>query len=69
MCRTSSNLDGNFNSVQSNDEAISLTQHCVHIVLMKAIVFLSEEFSKDKKKFMKNAEEFTKKHSEKRPSD
>lgn len=30
---------------------------------------LAEEFIKDRKKFMKNAEEFTKKHSEKRPSD
>lgn len=30
---------------------------------------LAEEFSRDKKKFMKNAEEFTKKYSEKRPSD
>ena len=29
----------------------------------------SEEFSKDRKKFNKNAEEFTKKHSEKRPTD
>lgn len=28
---------------------------------------LAEEFTKDKKKFMKNAEDFTKKHSEKRP--
>jgi len=30
---------------------------------------LAEEFTKDKKKFFKNAEEFTKKNSEKRPSD
>lgn len=30
---------------------------------------LAEEFMKDRKKFFKNAEEFTKKHSEKRPSD
>ena len=30
---------------------------------------LAEEYSKDRKKFMKNAEEFTKKHGEKRPSD
>lgn len=30
---------------------------------------LAEEYTKDKKKFMKNAEEFTKKHSEKRPSE
>ena len=30
---------------------------------------LAEEYTKDRKKFMKNAEEFTKKHSEKRPSD
>ena len=29
---------------------------------------LAEEFSKDKKKFMKNAEEYTKKHAEKRPT-
>lgn len=28
---------------------------------------LAEEFTKDKKKFFKNAEEFTKKHAEKRP--
>ena len=28
-----------------------------------------EEFTKDEKKFFKNAEEFTKKNSEKRPSD
>lgn len=28
---------------------------------------LAEEYTKDKKKFMKNAEEFTKKHAEKRP--
>ncbi|XP_049460459.1 ubiquitin-conjugating enzyme E2 L3a [Epinephelus fuscoguttatus] len=30
---------------------------------------LAEEYSKDRTKFMKNAEEFTKKHSEKRPVD
>ncbi|KAH3885237.1 ubiquitin-conjugating enzyme E2 L3-like [Dreissena polymorpha] len=30
---------------------------------------LAEEFSKDRKKFIKNAQEFTKKHSEKRPTD
>ncbi|KAK3084421.1 hypothetical protein FSP39_013289 [Pinctada imbricata] len=30
---------------------------------------LAEEYTKDKKKFFKNAEEFTKKHGEKRPSD
>ena len=30
---------------------------------------LIEEYTKDKKKFFKNAEEFTKKNSEKRPSD
>ena len=30
---------------------------------------LAEEFSKDRKKFLKNAEEHTKKWSEKRPSD
>ncbi len=30
---------------------------------------LAEEYSKDRKKFFKNAEEFTKKFSEKRPSD
>lgn len=30
---------------------------------------LAEEYSKDRKKFMKNAEEFTKRNSEKRPSD
>lgn len=30
---------------------------------------LAEEYMKDRKKFLKNAEEFTKKHSEKRPSD
>ena len=30
---------------------------------------LAEEYVKDKKKFMKNAEEFTKKHGEKRPAD
>ncbi|GIY43759.1 ubiquitin-conjugating enzyme E2 L3 [Caerostris darwini] len=30
---------------------------------------LAEEYCKDKKKFMKNAEEFTKKFSDKRPSD
>lgn len=30
---------------------------------------LAEEYMKDRKKFIKNAEEFTKKHSEKRPSD
>lgn len=30
---------------------------------------LAEEYTKDKKKFMKNAEEHTKKFSEKRPSD
>jgi len=30
---------------------------------------LAEEYTKDKKKFFKNAEEFTKKNSEKRPSD
>lgn len=30
---------------------------------------LAEEFSKDRAKFMKNADEFTRKHSEKRPVD
>ena len=30
---------------------------------------IAEEYSKDKKKFMKNAEEFTKKNAEKRPAD
>jgi ubiquitin-conjugating enzyme E2 L3 len=30
---------------------------------------LAEEFSKDRKKFLKNAEDFTKKYGEKRPSD
>lgn len=30
---------------------------------------LAEEYSKDRKKFFKNAEEFTKKFSEKRPPD
>lgn len=30
---------------------------------------LGEEYTKDRKKFMKNAEEFTKKNSEKRPAD
>uniref|UniRef100_A0A3P9H7R4 E2 ubiquitin-conjugating enzyme n=1 Tax=Oryzias latipes TaxID=8090 RepID=A0A3P9H7R4_ORYLA len=30
---------------------------------------LAEEYTKDRAKFMKNAEEFTKKHSEKRPVD
>ena len=30
---------------------------------------LAEEYTKDKKKFMKNAEEFTKKHADPRPSD
>ena len=33
------------------------------------IVSSTEEYTKDKKKFFKNAEEFTKKNSEKRPSD
>lgn len=30
---------------------------------------LAEEYLKDRKKFIKNAEEFVKKHSEKRPAD
>lgn len=30
---------------------------------------LAEEYTKDRKKFIKNAEDFTKKYSEKRPSD
>jgi len=30
---------------------------------------LAEEYTRDRKKFFKNAEEFTKKHAEKRPSD
>ncbi|XP_020511518.1 ubiquitin-conjugating enzyme E2 L3a [Labrus bergylta] len=30
---------------------------------------LAEEYTKDRAKFMKNAEEFTRKHSEKRPTD
>lgn len=30
---------------------------------------LAEEYTKDRKKFVKNAEDFIKKHSEKRPSD
>lgn len=30
---------------------------------------LAEEYTKDRKKFMKNAEDYTKKHAEKRPSD
>ena len=31
--------------------------------------FQGEEYSKDRKKFYKNAEDFTKKYGEKRPSD
>ena len=30
---------------------------------------LAEEYTKDRKKFIKNAEEFTKKYAEKRPAD
>ena len=30
---------------------------------------LAEEYTKDKKKFIKTAEDYTKKHAEKRPSD
>lgn len=30
---------------------------------------LAEEYTKDKKKFMKNAEDYTKKYAEKRPSE
>uniref|UniRef100_A0A170XWX4 Ubiquitin-conjugating enzyme e2 l3 n=1 Tax=Triatoma infestans TaxID=30076 RepID=A0A170XWX4_TRIIF len=30
---------------------------------------LAEEYAKDKAKFMKNADDYTKKHSEKRPAD
>lgn len=30
---------------------------------------LAEEYSKDKKKFIKNAQEFTKKFGERRPTD
>ena len=30
---------------------------------------LAEEYTKDRKKFLKNAEDFTKKFSEKRPTD
>ena len=30
---------------------------------------LAEEYTKDRKKFMKNAEEFTRRHAEKRPTD
>ena len=30
---------------------------------------LAEEYTKDKSKFMRNAEDFTKKYAEKRPSD
>lgn len=32
-------------------------------------VEVADEFVKDRKKFIKNAEEFTKKYSEKRPAD
>ena len=42
------------------------------IVIMLRVVrtmLFAEEYTKDKKKFFKNAEEFTKKNSEKRPSD
>ena len=43
------------------------------IVIMLTVVrtklLFAEEYTKDKKKFFKNAEEFTKKNSEKRPSD
>ena len=44
-------------------------------VLLKISVFfllfylILEEYTRDKKKFMKAAEEFTKKNGEKRPSD
>ena len=41
----------------------SWNRHTLNIFIFK------EEFTKDKKKFFKNAEEFTKKNSEKRPSD
>ena len=37
--------------------------------IIKYYFNVTEEFSKDKKKFFKNAEDFTKKNSEKRPSD
>ena len=30
---------------------------------------LADEYTRDRKKFMKNAEEFTRKNSEKRPAD
>lgn len=30
---------------------------------------LAEEYTRDRAKFMKNAEEYTRKHSEKRPTD
>ena len=39
------------------------------IILLTYTFLIKEEFTKDKKKFFKNAEEFTKKNSEKRPSD
>ena len=39
------------------------------IMLVRSKLLFAEEYTKDKKKFFKNAEEFTKKNSEKRPSD
>ena len=40
-----------------------------YLIIWYILYIFTEEFTKDKKKFFKNAEEFTKKNSEKRPSD
>lgn len=56
---------------------------CSYILVIQALVALvndpepdhplradlADEYTRDRKKFMKNAEDFTKKNSEKRPAD
>ncbi|EEC17345.1 ubiquitin-conjugating enzyme, putative [Ixodes scapularis] len=60
---------------------LAIAQSLLHEVVIQALIALvndpepehplradlAEEYSKDRKKFLKNAEDFTKKHSEKRP--
>lgn len=66
---------------RSAEALLLLFTTCISVLVMHALLAmiaepeldhpiradLAEEYRKDKKKFFKNAEEFTKKHAEKRP--
>ncbi|TRY93584.1 hypothetical protein DNTS_005183 [Danionella cerebrum] len=73
----------NFRNIQVDESNILTWQGLIVPVIIQSLIALvndpqpehplradlAEEYSKDRKKFFKNAEEFTKKHGEKRPVD